>query len=109
MNPAVNEKLEALRRQLEADEKPEVSPGIKRLMSDEVGYMELPMKVVGFACGGCKFFKPDNNLCQNEKVKTEVSGGSGCCNLFYPIAKDPVPPERWQARIIRKELKGSRS
>lgn len=110
MNPALNSKLEELRRQLrEAEEEEGDAAGLDRLKSAAVGYMELPFEAKGFVCGSCEYFKPEDTYCKNEKVRTTVSGGTGCCNLFYPVAKEPLPPERWKAKMLTKELKGSKS
>lgn len=87
------------------DTKPEGSPprtpgDVRRLMTPEVGYMELADLAGAFACGNCVWVGAEAH-CENPLVKAPVSAKHGCCNLFYPAGTDPTfPPD---ARNPREE------
>lgn len=57
---------------------------LERLLSEQVGYMELVEVAKGFSCGTCVSFEAEEGLCSNPKVSAPVSGRHGCCNLFWP-------------------------
>lgn len=68
---------------------------LKRLTSEKVNYMELPVRGGAFSCGNCRFQRDGH--CGNPRVLSPISPSFGCCNLFEPAHYEPVPVEHWRA------------
>lgn len=90
---------ESKQRILEIISQTDNNDAINRLKSNDVVYMEL--KESKFMCGFCVFFK--DRFCNNNKIKSIVSGDKGCCNLYSPKAKDIVESNEWALNIKNKE------
>jgi hypothetical protein len=67
---------------------------LSRLLSKEVGYMEVLGKAGAFSCDACRSYDSGEGRCDNEAVRAPVSDDHGCCNLWWPADESAVtfPP-----------------